>query len=153
LCVHGKLNGKQIYWWSNTRESSEKNYVDGKRHGKCFTWASNGQLIEETYYFNDKLNGEQSGWYLNGNKRYIINYFNDKLHGKYEKWDEQGKLIKNEDYVMGYPKKRLLIILRTLRKTKWLRLAKLCRTKSFNEWWYAPDNPGGKITKKKLSQL
>jgi hypothetical protein len=33
------------------------------------------------------------------------------------------------------------------------RLAKLTKTKEFNEYWYNSDNPGGKIAKKKLTQI
>ena len=40
-----------------------------------------------------------------------------------------------------------MIIAYTLRKTKWIRLSKLTKTREFNELWYSPDNPGGKLAK------
>ena len=92
-------------------------------------------------------------WYVTGQKESECVYFEGEPHGNWKQWDRQGQLIFSIDYVMGYPKKYLLIILRTLRKAKYIRLAKMTKTKVFNEWWYHPDNPGGKLAKKKLSEI
>jgi hypothetical protein len=113
----------------------------------------NGKKQYEWEYLNRYLHGISRGWYENGQLEYNRTWKMDKIDGKSEYWNREGKLIFSKDYVLGYEKKYILIILRTLRKAKWIRLVKLTKTKAFNEWWYHPDNYGGKIAKKKLNFL
>jgi len=53
----------------------------------------------------------------------------------------------------NFYKEKALIILRYLRKAKWYRLWRLSKTKQFMEWWYSPDNGGGRIHKRKMSSF
>jgi hypothetical protein len=140
-------------YYENKQQSYEIVYVAGKRHGKIRSWYNTGQQSGETNWFENKIHGKSIFWFRNGQKQSEYHYENDILHGKFEIWNYEGKLISSGDYVMNYDKKYLFVILRTLRKAKWIRLAKMTKTKSFNEWWYSPDNPGGKIAKKKLSMV
>jgi hypothetical protein len=143
---HGTYTG----FFANDQKFNYTMYK-GKLHGKHLVWFINGQLKSDFNFSNDKTHGQCEEWYESGKKYFECNFFEGKPHGQCNKWDQQGKLIKSEDYVFGYNKTHLWIILRTLRKAKWIRLAKLTKTKSFNEWWYSPYNPGGKIAKKKLN--
>jgi hypothetical protein len=144
---------KHIEYYENGQKSDEYNRLGGRLHGKYERWYDNGQKMMEMFFIHGKAKGKYERWYKSGKKECEFTWFEDKFHGKYEGWDQQGKLIFSEDYVFSYRKKFLLIILRTLRKAKWIRLAKMTKTKAFNEWWYNPDNYGGIIAKKKLSLI
>jgi antitoxin component YwqK of YwqJK toxin-antitoxin module len=127
--------------------------VLGDEYKKFESWYRNGQTQHECTYLKNKLHGNYKSWYESGQKECECTLFEGKLHGKYEEWDEQGKLISIEDFIMEYKKKYVMKIYYTLRKAKYIRLAKLTKTKSFNEWWYSPDNQRGKLAKSKLEMM
>jgi antitoxin component YwqK of YwqJK toxin-antitoxin module len=113
---------------------SESDYCDDRLHGKHKLWYENGQKMCDSNWMNGFRHGKYEVWYSNGQKKWECVYRMNDIHGIYNEWDKEGKLFFSEDYVLGYKKKHLLIILRTFRKAKWIRLEKLTKTKSFNEW-------------------
>jgi antitoxin component YwqK of YwqJK toxin-antitoxin module len=140
-------------WYRNGQQMYQENYFNGRFHGKTERWYESGQIYMRCYYLDSYPHGKAESWHENGKRHVQCTYLNNLLHGKYNIWDVTGKLIKSEYYIFNYQKKHLLIIFRTLRKAKYIRLAKMTKTKAFNEWWYHPDNPGGKLAKKKLSYI
>ena len=131
----GKLT-KIEKWYESGQILNKMNFLENKHHGSSISWYENGQVMEECNWLNNKLHGLYACYYKNCKKQRRFTYSEDLRHGKFETWNKRGKLTSSEDYVFNYNKKHLLIILRTLRKAKWIRLAKLTKTREFNEWWY-----------------
>jgi hypothetical protein len=56
-----------------------------------------------------------------------------------------------EEILDSIPKLKLICLL--LRKCKWYRLAKLVRSRIFCEWYYSPENTGGKRARKMIRDM
>ena len=54
-----------------------------------------------TTYRDGKECGEETYWYKNGIKGAEGQYLAGKKHGTWREWDENGKLIKQEEYRDG----------------------------------------------------
>jgi antitoxin component YwqK of YwqJK toxin-antitoxin module len=174
-CQNGKPHGKCMQYYSNGQIKKIRNYNAGKRDGEQIGYYENGVLKYKANYKNGKYHGTREIFYLNENKYKFENYLNGKLHGKQECFRHNQVVYEinyhhgllhgieekffpiNEKYqiewIFGYSKKSVMKIYYTLKKAKWIRLANFTKTKTFNEWWYSPDNPGGKLAKKKLLNI
>jgi len=151
---HGKKHGKTRAYYPNGHKYEESEWKYGEKHGTTILYHENGQKHEESNWKHGKKDGKRTRWYADGKKQEETNWQNGEEHGEFKIWDiDNGNLIVNSYYVCGYPLSKINIVLRTLRKAKWLRLARLTKTREFNEWWYHPSNVGGIIAKKKLSLL
>jgi ankyrin repeat protein len=57
-------------------------------------------------------------------------------------------------YMKDYLRKRAVIrIQKWSKQLRWYRLNRLVKTRKFCEWWYAPENTGGKIARKRLGNI
>jgi hypothetical protein len=113
-------------------------YTDGKYDGtypEPFFFSI--RLIMKSYLIADK-------WSL---YRSILEGILDTARFCYQEQLSLLTLI-NEEQV---PKRN--IIVNFLRKCKFYRLTRLCKTRAFCEWYYHPDNIGGKISKKKIEKI
>jgi len=175
--VDDKRRGMQKSWYGSEKKHYEQEYVHGKRHGVSRRWYENGNMEEEAHFINDQEDGKQTVWTALGVKVQECYARNGVYHGKHNSFDRAGNLVEQTDYVdgkkhgfdvvfapdgsilmkaeyvMDIPKKVALRMLYLLRKLKWIRLARLVKTKAFIEWWYSPDNYGGKFSKKSMLEV
>jgi len=149
-CVFGKLEGKRRTWDIYGRKIRIEHYRKGMQHGKYQSWHENGQCYELFSKKYDLLEGKFERWNEQGLKLQEKYWHKDKYHGRIRKWNSEGKEIENQVYVFGYRESTIMIILHAFRKAKWYRLARLTKTRAFNEWWYDPNNVGGRLWKKRL---
>jgi hypothetical protein len=83
------------------------------------------------------------------NPRYgILHSIRNKLKDCYD--EDVTKFIRLIDQAFY---DRGMIVLRFMRACKWLKLAKMTKTRAFCEWFYAPDNIGGMQAKSNLQKL
>jgi antitoxin component YwqK of YwqJK toxin-antitoxin module len=179
--VHDKPHGVQKSWYSNGNKHYEREYVHGKKHGVRREWSINGTLIMEYNYVEGIEHGIQKRWEYNGHPICEYEMLNGEYHGKGTFWNYtrgDGKMaaklentyvngnkhgiqfthkfdgtVETEEFIHGYLKKHCIKMLYILRKLKWLRLARLVKTRAFIEWWYSPDNYGGKFSKKSMLEV
>jgi antitoxin component YwqK of YwqJK toxin-antitoxin module len=178
--VLGKPQSLQQGWYPDGKPKFSDNYLNGEREGKSMSWHENGLVQSDMSYskttkfgnFKEYYpNGEQKdeydftlidgkicpvgvriNWYINGKISKFQFYSRGKLHGKEIYYSEEGIETTNE-WVHGYEKKKINIVKRTLKKAKWIRLAKLMENISFCEWYYHPDNFGFNIIRNRYRYL
>lgn len=80
---------------------SYSEYKAGKLNGKQVTYFSKGMVNEERYYENGFKTGEHKGWWENSNQRFIYHFENDLLEGNVKVWNEKGMLFNDFNYVKG----------------------------------------------------
>ena len=91
-------NGEYIKHYQNGVIQMRGMMKDGKREGLWKSWYDNGSPWSETTFEGGKKNGRTSTWYENEKKRYDGFYTNDTESGNWTFWNEEGKLIKMENY-------------------------------------------------------
>jgi len=170
------LNEEKVTYYPGTQHVKEISYwKDGKLHGKKTFYLFNGEIWRELYWENGVRVNQETYWYLYPTKPSSITpYVNDlrsglcqiwhyngtlfeesnwkegKFHGRVRFWSEDGTNTFDKYYVCGHERSICLFIFRLLKKAKWYRLARLTKTRAFNEWWYHPSNPGGRLAKRRL---
>ncbi len=104
---HGKKHGRQVKIKpQNGHMQSIETFRDGKRHGvfESFHW-STGEPTLKTTYLDDIEIGPREAFYGNGHKALYVEYAIENeqtvLHGRRKEWTEEGKLVKDEQYVSG----------------------------------------------------
>jgi len=93
-----KPDGVEEIFYPNGKTKTIGEYKDGKRTGEWLAWYENGVPWSQAHFENGLKNGESIVYYPNGQKRYIGYYNNDEKTGVWKFFDEQGKLIKTEDF-------------------------------------------------------
>ena len=75
-----KLEGKETWWWANSKKSSETHWKNDK---------------------NDVLDGMVTEWYSSGKKKSTSHYKEGKENGFRKEWDKDEKLTFQENFVDG----------------------------------------------------
>jgi antitoxin component YwqK of YwqJK toxin-antitoxin module len=70
----------------------------GKRDGIWKSFYDNGLPWSETTFMNGVKEGPTVTWYENNQKRYEGTYKNDSEYGTWTFYDEQGRIIKTENF-------------------------------------------------------
>jgi len=173
--VNWQLNGEYIRWWQDQEiPFCKTNYVDGKMHGKYTDWFTNGIIWTNGQYVHGLKDGKWNTWYDNavlhsetiwdmgrlmketiwysvvGRKSSYLEWYEFEKFGKKIVWDWFGRKTNEWILIHGRQFHPLHLI---FKRAKWYRLARLTKTKAFNEWWYSPEAPGGKIAKKRLERF
>jgi len=154
-CQETSMNQSTIMteWHDNGIKAYEYTAVNGLKHGTEKQWYRNGFLSSETNYKNGTPHGLYTSFFPSGQVFILFSYYEGKLHGNYKQWTYDGELSVNKDYVMGYWKEKIMIILKYLRKAKLYRFARLVKTRPFIEWWYSPTGPGGRLHKESMKNF
>lgn len=168
LWVHAKYdNGKidQFYriWYSNGQLYEENNYKNGKIQTER-KWRPDGKLwIEKLYNDNYCYNKE---WDENGNQRVESTFCNGKIHGISYLWHRgvkstsvwsHGRMITPEELdalqklVCFRSRVRAIASCFNTTPRGFSRLLSFIKTREFNEWWYHPENVGGKRHKRLMN--
>jgi len=106
---NGELNGLYQTWFRahpnvNPNIMEEINFKDGKRDGPYKHYNSAGIVIKECNYLNDLLEGKHIIRNYTNGKIYIEEHYKQNLlHGSCKQWDEEGNLVREQDYVNGVP--------------------------------------------------
>lgn len=84
---------------SDTSRISE--YKDGKLNGKEIIFYSAGKIKEERYYNDGYKTGEHKGWWENGRLKFIYHFKDDMFEGNVKVWNENGMLFNDFNYAKG----------------------------------------------------
>jgi antitoxin component YwqK of YwqJK toxin-antitoxin module len=71
---------------------------DGKREGLWVSFYENGVRWSEENYLDGKREGRAINFYPNGIMRYRGQFIDDKKAGLWQFYDEEGKLVRKEDF-------------------------------------------------------
>lgn len=71
---------------------------NGERHGLWISYYENGIKWSESYYSHGLREGHSITFFPSGSVRYIGEYKNDEKTGKWTFKDEEGNVVKEEDY-------------------------------------------------------
>ena len=123
--VNGMINGVATFWWNLDKLWREETYQDGFLHGEIKTWHSIGTIQCIDTFHHGKLVCAKT-WLPNGNPKSEVNYTGDMIKhgllkichnsgaissiqhwnngvicGIYQTFDEEGNLVKEEDFGAG----------------------------------------------------
>ncbi|NOQ73820.1 MAG: hypothetical protein GQ574_17565 [Crocinitomix sp.] len=77
----------------------EGNYDDNEaRHGLWVSYYETGIKWSESHYTHGTRNGHSITFFPNGKVRYVGEYTDDKQVGHWVFYDEEGNIVKEEDY-------------------------------------------------------
>lgn len=77
----------------------EGDYDDNEaRHGLWVSYYESGIKWSESYYVHGIKSGHSITFFPNGKVRYVGEYADDKQIGQWSFYDEEGNLVKEEDY-------------------------------------------------------
>ena len=142
---NGELDGELKEWYRNGQLASLVYWKNGKWHGEWKRWYENGQVKWHCSYKDGKKDGEWTKWYLNGQLEYQGCYKNEVLDGEWKMWHQSGQLKYSKLYCDGIlcPPNLVQIqrIIRTRMKLR--RFVRLCQSRVFCEWFWAPNRMGG----------
>lgn len=71
---------------------------DGDRHGLWNSYYDNGIKWSESYYSAGNRDGHSITFFPNGAIRYVGEYKNDEKVGNWKFYDEEGNLVKEENF-------------------------------------------------------
>jgi len=175
--LNGKRHGKFLRWYENGDLEEACTWKYGQRHGQYNAWFPFGVKKEESKWYHGLCHGQYKRWVLTGSTRVLVeksnwicgqkeglyqewndynimieesNWLYGRKHGRCRVWSRYGLIVEDQEYICGYTLSSVRRIVQILRKAKWYRLARITKTRAFCEWWYHPDNPGGKLLKKRL---
>jgi hypothetical protein len=164
----GWLHGKYQEFWDNGNLKYEVEYIEDREQGEFKRWNVNGTLAESGTYVDGRIHGELRMWNYRGFFPSVYaNYIDDKRCGEFITWNVYGTksvYFAVDDNLLSDSELGLLIKLvsRIQRKIqiakqfglsfpRFKRCIKLLKSREFCEWWYHPDNYGGRRTKRLLS--
>jgi len=124
---------KEEWFHPNGNKAREQHSENGTLHGDYKVWYENGSVEFSATYKYGQLHGTYMWNFGNGKKASEGSRYEGKQHGNLKIWGIDGELIQERDYVMGYPKETVMIILKYLRKAKLYRFARLIKTRAFIE--------------------
>lgn len=145
----------EFYKNGNTKINRHREYYNIKGGDlKCFN-----SLFNSVKYCTNKKDFIQK-YYKNGNIKEQYSCYNHLKHGYYNRWNENGELIKSLYYhktnyyiipddlvVIVKLQSKIRMILKKIKLLRWLK------SRNFNEWWWHPDNIGGKWVKNSLLKV
>lgn len=113
--IDDMVNGSQIKWYKNGQKKEQRKYINGFPKGLFTSWYENGQKASEVFIDGiypvqqgidgfgggDKYEGIEIKWHSNGQKKSEGKYTDGIINGIWKQWDENGKLIKTEEYKNG----------------------------------------------------
>lgn len=70
----------------------------GRRQGLWLSYYDNGIKWSESYYSNGDRDGHSITFFPNGAIRYVGEYKNDEKVGNWKFYDEEGNLVKEENF-------------------------------------------------------
>lgn len=76
-------------------------YKNGKLNGKEVIYYSPGKIKEERYYADGNKTGEHKGWWESGRLRFIYHFKDDMFDGNVKVWNVNGMLFNDFNYVKG----------------------------------------------------
>jgi len=86
-----KKEGNFVWYYSNGKKSTERNYKSGKLNGVYKRWYENGQQELLGFYKNNKRDSTWTWWYDNGNLWVEKDYKDDKVDGFWITYHIDGK--------------------------------------------------------------
>lgn len=144
-CVYqeGKLTDEYLEWHENGTIKQQAMYRDGKLHGKFYTWNNNKTPLIMATYNNGKIEGicEYGYW----NSSHLWTYLNGRLITSREHL-VLTQLVNNIRYKIQIAK------LFGLSLPRFKRCIQSLKSRAFCEWWYNPDAPGGRRTRRLLGE-
>jgi len=101
----GFINGDYEYYFDNKLQH-KINYEGGRRHGKSIFYYENGKIESEYTYkrqeYTKSLTIHSISYHENGQPKEELQYDeNGKRHGKTVQYDENGIIIKQQEYKQG----------------------------------------------------
>ena len=121
---------------------------------KCFN-----SLFNTVKYCTNKKDFIQK-YYKNGNIKEQYNCHNHLKYGYYNSWNEKGDTKKalyyhNTNYYIIPDDLVIIVKLQTKIRMvlKKIRLQKWLKSRNFSEWWWHPDNTGGRWVKNSLLKI
>jgi hypothetical protein len=108
-----------------------------------------GPSIADRNWFR---NWRHLSWNPNMTFDYILLHA-DKPWNWYALSSNEFRYAKNLQQIHIRKMKKLRERMRTFTLPKWYKLSCLVKTKAFCEWYYAPDNIGGQISKRRIAHL
>ncbi len=76
-------------------------YKDGKLNGKEVIYYSAGKIKEERYYTDGNKTGEHKGWWENGKLKFVYHFKDDVFNGNVKVWNVSGMLFNDFNYIKG----------------------------------------------------
>ena len=103
ISYYKSVDGKEVkveekHYHDNGQLKMVGKLVDGKRDGEWVAYFNNGQVQSEGFFENGNREGIARVFFPNGQLRYEGQYKNNKETGHWKFYNEQGKLIKEQDF-------------------------------------------------------
>jgi antitoxin component YwqK of YwqJK toxin-antitoxin module len=153
--------------WYNEILIREYNYNQGKLDGLCKDWYHNGNPDTWVMYKNGRYNGYYREWRIDGTPYSETYYVSSKRCGEHKEFSENGEMAVSW-WINGrrVTKNQLSLLTRLVNNSRhkikiascfglslpsFRRCVQSLRSREFCEWWYNPENHGGKRVKSQLA--
>jgi len=97
----GKREGRWTYWAPDGTLAAKLEFKQGKPHGTWMSWSAQGNKWQQQGYRDGMRHGVWVEWWDGGSRRELKMYKNGEPFGRFQWWNQDGKLLRQEDYVAG----------------------------------------------------